>query len=211
MHQLLSILLPLLVLSFGGHVRAQPAANRTNKAADRPYVGIISVTNGLPWGSWGYREMCPLGTYATGFGLKVESNQGFLGDDTALNGIALRCTASRTPSTSIINYATAQSNVGSWGQWTQNKWCTTGQLVAFQLRVESYRGVYADDTAVNNIRFKCSNGAILEGDGMGWGTWGSWSANCAGKGICGIETRVEAPQGPLDDASLSDVRFYCCN
>ncbi|XP_036444588.1 vitelline membrane outer layer protein 1-like [Colossoma macropomum] len=212
MNQLISIILPLLLLSFGVQIRGQSAAGNTNKtrSLDRPYLGIITVGNGQIWGSWGNREMCPLGTYATGFSLKVESNQGFWGDDTALNGIALRCTPPNKPSNAIINYSTVQSNSGSWGQWTQNKWCTNGQLVAFQLRVEPKQG-FGDDSAANNIRFRCSGGDVWEGDGMGWGSWGSWSPTCAGRGICGIETKVEAPQGPGDDTSLNDVRFYCCS
>ncbi|XP_007231065.3 vitelline membrane outer layer protein 1-like [Astyanax mexicanus] len=213
MLQILNSVLLLFVLCSGLQVRALPVEQSVNKTrtVDRPYVGIITVGNGQRWGSWGIREMCPLGTYATGFSLRVESNQGVQRDDTALNGIALRCTAPRTASSSIINYSTAQSNSGSWGQWTQNKWCTSGQMVAFQLRVEPYKGVWSDDTAANNIRFKCSGGDVLEGNGMSWGSWGSWSSNCAGRGICGIETKVEAPQGPRDDTALNDVRLYCCN
>ncbi|XP_036443563.1 vitelline membrane outer layer protein 1-like [Colossoma macropomum] len=213
MNQFTNIILPLLLLSFGVQIRGQSAGDSGNRTrvADRPTVGFITVGNGQVWGTWGNREMCPLGTYATGFSLKVEPNRGFWGDDTALNGIALRCTAPRTASSSTINYSTTQSNSGSWGQWTQNKWCPTGQLVAFQLRVESYQGRYSDDTAANNIRFRCSGGSVWEGDGMSWGSWGSWSPACPGRGICGIETKVEAPQGPLDDTSLNDVRFYCCS
>ncbi|XP_017572663.1 vitelline membrane outer layer protein 1-like [Pygocentrus nattereri] len=212
MNPVTNIILPLLLLSFGVRIRGQSAGDNGNRTrvADRPSVGFITVGNGQYWGTWGNREMCPLGTYATGFSLKVESNQGIFRDDTALNGIALRCTAPRTPSSSTINYSTAQSTSGSWGQWTQNRWCPTGQLVAFQLRVESYQWL-SDDTAANNIRFRCSSGTVWEGDGMTWGTWGSWSPTCPGRGICGIETKVEAPQGPLDDTSLNDVRFYCCS
>jgi hypothetical protein len=42
------------------------------------------------WGDWGPVDFCPLGERAVGFSLKTEKPQGH-GDDTALNGIALRC------------------------------------------------------------------------------------------------------------------------
>ncbi len=44
--------------------------------------------------------------------------------------------------------------VVSWGEWTDIKWCPSGLLTAFQLRVESSQGV-DDDTGANNIRWVC--------------------------------------------------------
>ncbi|XP_076836134.1 vitelline membrane outer layer protein 1-like [Brachyhypopomus gauderio] len=175
---------------------------------ERTNTGLITVGNGQTWGSWGDAEVCPLGTYATGFSLKVEPSQGS-GDDTAMNGVALRCTTQLYNDCSYESYSTVRSETGSWGKWTRNKWCTNGYLVAFQLQVEGSQQD-GDDTAANNIRFKCSDGEVLEGDGMSWGSWGSWSPTCPGTGICGIETKVELPQGDDDDTALNDVHFYCC-
>jgi hypothetical protein len=42
------------------------------------------------WGDWGKVEYCPKGLRTIGFKLKTERPQGD-GDDTALNGIALKC------------------------------------------------------------------------------------------------------------------------
>ncbi len=48
-------------------------------------------------------------------------------------------------------------------------------------------------------------------DSTNWGDWGGWSDACEGKGICGIKTRVEAPQGRGDDTALNDVCMFCCD
>ncbi|KAG7320920.1 hypothetical protein KOW79_015335 [Hemibagrus wyckioides] len=98
--------------------------------------------------------------------------------------------------------------VTSWGSWTGNIWCPNGVLQAFQLRVESCKE--RCDTAANNIRFSCTGGVQLTGSGMSWGEWGGWSEKCVGTGICGIQTKVESPQGPGDNTALNDVKFYCC-
>lgn len=35
------------------------------------YHAVIQAPNGGPWGAWAWQEMCPEGTYATGFSIKV--------------------------------------------------------------------------------------------------------------------------------------------
>ncbi|KAM9450373.1 vitelline membrane outer layer protein 1-like [Clarias gariepinus] len=197
----LRMVFPLFVLSFGQLISV------SNGQGERPYNSMIKVNNGGKWGSWGRIEMCPAGTYAIGFGLKVEQSQKG-GDDTALNGISLRCSG---PSLDTPSSATVRSDEGSWGSMTQDTWCSSGGvLTSFQLRVEGPQR-FGDDTAANNIKFKCSSGEILTGDGMSWGRWGEWSACCHGEKICGIQTRVERPQRVKDDTALNDVQFYCCS
>lgn len=97
-----------------------------------------------------------------------------------------------------------------WGEWTKIQWCPGGFLTSFQLRVEPPQG-NGDDTAVNNIRFVCSSADILVGFGTCWGDWGDWSNKCQGKGICGIMTMVEEPQGIGDDTALNNVLMFCCD
>uniref|UniRef100_A0AAY5ET11 Vitelline membrane outer layer 1 homolog b n=1 Tax=Electrophorus electricus TaxID=8005 RepID=A0AAY5ET11_ELEEL len=94
-----------------------------------------------------------------------------------------------------------------WGKWTDIKWCKSGMLMSLQLHVEPFQGTW-DDTAANNIKFKCSGGEELQGSGT---AWGSWSYTCAGKGVCGIETIVEEPRGLADDTALNDAWLYCCD
>ncbi|XP_063305798.1 vitelline membrane outer layer protein 1-like [Pelobates fuscus] len=165
---------------------------------------IIKVPNGGQWGTWGTLDKCAPGTMAKGFTLKVESVQG-RNDDTALNGIRLHCVRCQFPH----NEMTINSTVANWGTWGSTFWCPIGYLMSFSLRVEGPQGTN-DDTAANNIKFKCSDGNILEGNGLSWGTYGDWSSNCT-MGICGMEAKVEVSQTVGDDTALNDVRFTCCD
>ncbi|KAG5271661.1 hypothetical protein AALO_G00182560 [Alosa alosa] len=171
----------------------------------RSYTSMITVKNGEKFGNWTWPEMCPPDYFAVGFSLRVESKQ-FAADDTALNGIRLICTKN-SDRNSIYS---VESHTGYYGDWTTTQYCPTGHLVSFQLRVEPHKGIFGDDTAANNIRFRCSSNPTLEGHGRDWGEYGHWSDTCVDGGICGIETKMEEHQGGLDDSTLNDVRFHCC-
>ncbi|KAL7983307.1 hypothetical protein Chor_000183 [Crotalus horridus] len=99
-----------------------------------------------------------------------------------------------------------------WGAWSDIKYCRgESKLVAFSLRVERPQGP-SDDTAANNIQFKCSNNEILVGNSHDWGKFGLWSSSCGpGTYICGLQTKMEVIQGMEDDTALNDVRFFCCS
>ncbi|XDV37981.1 hypothetical protein PO909_007484 [Leuciscus waleckii] len=206
MHHFFSMMFSLLAII--GYVSGQSTEGPSERSIDRPYRSELTVSNGMSWGSWGFKSMSPSGRYAAGFSLKVESYLLFGGDDTALNGIRLYCVDQSKDSN---DYSSIESDVGGWGEWTDVKWCPSGFLSAFQLKVESPQGK-GDDTAANNIRFKCSGGDVLYGGGTNWGEWGFWSPTCEGTGICGIQTRIEQSQGSEgDDTALNDVRMFCCD
>ncbi|KAK7143017.1 hypothetical protein R3I93_014240 [Phoxinus phoxinus] len=211
MSRILPLTLVSLLAVFGLYASAE---SRFERSVSRPVSSVLRVHNGMRWGSWGQKEICPTGMYVTGFSLKVAGmwESLLVGDNTALNGIRLHCIdPSKSSSGPYEDYATVQSDVGSWGKWSDIKWCSKGFLTSFQLRVEPYQGTW-DDTAANNIRFNCSgNAELLQGSGMSWGIWGDWTETCGGKGICGIETMVEQPQGVGDDTALNDVRMFCCD
>ncbi|KAI4887796.1 hypothetical protein NFI96_024754 [Prochilodus magdalenae] len=196
MHPLVYITVAVLLACCGSSVRGT-----------RRHVAVLTVGNGGPWGTWGKPKMCPIGYYAAGFSLRVE--QPLDGDDTALNGIRLHCVNTFSGKRRKLDVATVKSETGSWGTWTEPKWCSSGFLVAFKLRAEGDQGS-GDDTAANNINFKCTGDTEeLEGSGTSWGEWGSWSDYC--NAICGIQTKVEIPQGSEDDTTLNDVKFFCCD
>ncbi|XP_062407989.1 vitelline membrane outer layer protein 1 homolog [Sardina pilchardus] len=155
--------------------------------------------HGGPWGDWKGVQMCPRNSRAYGFSLKVERPQGG-GDDTALNGIRLYCKHG--------TYISVVESGGNWGDWTSRKACASGYLDSFQLRVEGGQG-WGDDTAANNMNARCSSGQILHGVGGRWGEWGTWSSRCQ-NGVCGLQVRVESPQGGGDDTALNNVRLICC-
>ncbi|XP_063305817.1 vitelline membrane outer layer protein 1-like [Pelobates fuscus] len=165
---------------------------------------VISVSNGGSWGNWGRIEWCPEGYVAKGFALKAESIQG-KGDDTAVNGITLHC----IPRYKSYPEKTISSSQGPWGSWTSPFYCLNGHLVSFSLKVEPPQGK-GDDTTVNNIKFRCSDGRQLEGVGLPWGTYKDWSSSC-NHGICGILTKVEGEQGKGDDTALNDIQMFCCS
>ncbi|KAJ6654783.1 hypothetical protein lerEdw1_006570 [Lerista edwardsae] len=171
-------------------------------AKPRQILSVLTVTNGAPWGDWGEPEICPRG-HADGFAVKISKYQGPLAwdDDTGMDGIRLHCT----------DGSTVESSSAQWGDWSDFVMCPKDtKLSLFSLRVEEFQGV-KDDTAANNIQFKCADDVVLEGGGHPWGTFGHWSNKCFLSHICGLQTRVQPPQGPGDDTGLTDVKFFCCS
>ncbi|XP_076842467.1 vitelline membrane outer layer 1 homolog b isoform X3 [Brachyhypopomus gauderio] len=104
---------PLVLLVCWSDSRA--SGPRAERSIDRPFLSLLIVDNGQRWGTWGLREMCPLGFYAAGFSLKVAGywESLLIGDNTALNGIRLHCVnTAKGTSGPHTDYATVQSDTG---------------------------------------------------------------------------------------------------
>ncbi|KAJ6654782.1 hypothetical protein lerEdw1_006569 [Lerista edwardsae] len=161
----------------------------------------LKVTNGGQWGVWGLAKFCRKGR-AYGFQIKVLPYQGEYKDDTGLEGVRLICT----------DGSTVESSSAGLGDWSDVQMCPKGSLISFALRVTKPQGLIIDETAANNIKFKCGDGNILTGVGHEWGEFGEWSPACSRGTICGIQTKVEPDQGGTDDnTGLNDVKFFCCS
>ncbi|XP_042603987.1 vitelline membrane outer layer protein 1-like isoform X2 [Cyprinus carpio] len=193
MHHFLSLLLVII----GLHVSVQTRIPRS----------VLTVPNGVSWGTWDEIKMCPREKYAIGFILKVYRPSSNAGDDNrVLTGIRLYCT--NVFKDSYLDYRqSVQSEVDRSGQWIFNRldgFCScVSLLTAFQLRFE--------DGMATNIKFNCSREQVLEGDGRSRGEWSGWSQKCEGIGICGISTLREGPQGNRNYSVLKNVRMYCCS
>ena len=104
-------------------------------------------------------------------------------------------------------------NIVRWGTWGIKVSCPNGGFLnSFMLKVQDNQGPNEDDSAANDIQFRCNNtgnyNALKANNGGFYGTWGDWSDICW-SGICGIETKVETIV-QKDESSLNDVRMYCC-
>ncbi|XP_045174535.2 vitelline membrane outer layer protein 1-like [Mercenaria mercenaria] len=184
----------------------------------------LMVTNGGQYGLWTDPEFCPMGTFASGYNMKIESNHLF-GDDTTLNAIKLTCSDTWGH---LEKGATVTSGEGNFGTWAKTETCNqeyhaANFLTAFSLQVSaplrSVKQGSGDDTSANYIKFYCRDLAgdnneteLARSPGSAWrGNYGQWSESCDNDmAICGLATRIESPQGHGDDTALNDVVFYCC-
>ncbi len=169
-------------------------------------VGKIGPYGG-PFGGWTAEQRCPEGQWAYAVSLRVEGDQGGLGDDTALNGIRLTC------GTNASGRQEISSGGAPWGGWSAPQACgeSEGFITSARLRIEPSLGA-GDDTGAVDAEFQCASrsGAILRGTvHHNWGEWKAWQSCPAGTAICGIRTKVEAPITG-DDTALNDAEFQCC-
>ncbi|XP_045192206.2 uncharacterized protein LOC123548751 [Mercenaria mercenaria] len=189
--------------------------------SDGRVTKTLTVENGGSYGLWFTPQFCPVGTFAIGFNMKYEENQGIDGDNTALNAVSLQC-ADRNGVRRTLQRL-VQSAAGHRGQWTGDVFCPKNKhiplfLQRFALRVQPEKQT-GDDTMANLVRFSCNDlhwtqnlqelaNPIVGAEGQ----YGKWSEKCpTGSAICGIQTRIEGHLSKGDNTALNDVRFFCCD
>jgi hypothetical protein len=184
--------------------RATINVDRIVGGAQRTDLRNTIELHGGWWGDWQGIRYCPDDSFATGYRMKVEGQQGG-GDDTGLNSVELQCTDREGVNTGV------QAHPGLYGGWNDWKYCPNdGFITGGSMRVEGNQGG-GDDTAGNSVRAQCSDGSKIEAPGGSpWGDWYSYFTCPAGQAVCGIEARIEGSQGGGDDTGLNGLRFVCC-
>merc|ERR1712012_535489 len=163
-------------------------------SATRQYDAVIEPRAESHYGTWGDEEFCPEGSWAGGFRLMVEENQG-VGDDTALNAVELDCYNSEDEKVRTIS-----SSQGDFGEWGHHSYCSDRQV----LTGISFRSERPETKTTDGEHLRSDNGAI-------WGTWSSKVECPEFMAICGIKTQVQEYQGLWeDDTALNALVLYCC-
>lgn len=174
------------------------------------HVALIKPGEGY-FGTWWPGVYCKAGTWAVGYRMRVETDQGgglFGGDDTALNSIQLLC---RDPVTLATEWISSYD--GNWGNWNSSATCTgLGKyLNGAHIRIESPQGGN-DDTGANDAEFSCTGSSTIHAPGgQGWGSWLNWAACPAQSAVCGLAVRFEESQGGGDDTAMNGLELECCS
>lgn len=146
--------------------------------------------------------------FACGVDIRVESPQGNA-DDTAMNGLYFR-TCDEDNWYRQDNY---KVEGGQWGSWYNKIMCPVdGYIVGLQLRIEKkVRAV--DNTALNGLKFRCSNSNWIVAHEGYWGDWRP-AVNFGNRLICGGRSKWLAYQGggwnPYDDVAMSGLQVQLC-
>ncbi|XP_071533792.1 vitelline membrane outer layer protein 1-like [Panulirus ornatus] len=97
-------------------------------------------------GSWRDSDYCQTG-YLRGYDLKSHADEGSIGDNTAANALRMYCTDE-------TNYIEGPGNM--WGHWLGPSYCHDGKVICGIITlVQENQGTFTDDTALNDVRFKC--------------------------------------------------------
>ncbi|KAG2446347.1 hypothetical protein HXX76_000934 [Chlamydomonas incerta] len=190
----------------------EAAKNRVPTVQNQASVNAYSVGE-AEWGDWGEIQYCHerLTTDSgkskarpiLGFRLRIEKYLGTTSDDTALNGLKIKCN----------NGDELDVERGNWGDWqSSTSSCPSGRYItAARIKIESSQGTFTDDTAANSIEFRCNDNTVIRSGSGDYGSWGSWVTCPTNQYICGLQVKMEVAQGTAsDDTAMNGLNFYCC-
>lgn len=124
-----------------GFLRDATALNAIELICSNPKKKRLRSKQG-PWGEWGNETYCSSG-FVNGFKFKAEKDRGDFRDDTAANGIELKCSYGQR----------IKSSEGKWGEWSEYKFCLNNYYVCgIMTQVEDEN---RDDTTLNNVILYC--------------------------------------------------------
>eukprot|EP01084_Bolivina_argentea_P206064 351901_1 len=185
-------------------IAAESALSRTD------VVATLTSNNGpimeAEWSEWQY---CNELQYANSFDFKSQASQGDIGDDTAGNGIRLYC---HSPTNNTLS-SFETSSQKQWGTWETVGSCPTGEwFIGFKTRIQSEVNI-SDDTSLNCLRMKCSDGTILAPQNcLKNGEWAASFTECPiGTYICGFQEDYRNAGIDEDETALNGAKFRCCS
>ena len=108
------------------------------------------------------------------------------------------------------------------GEHTQGEWMSLGSCAAGEFAVEmqqridrqrpiDWQRIQGDNSGLNAVKMKCTDGTTIDSHKGVFGTWGEWT-RCPGRGAFdGFAIKNEGPQWwPAIDATAANaVRMYC--
>ena len=167
---------------------------------------MIILESGITasYGNWHSWELCPIGSYAKGFNLKIDNNPD---DKTGINTIKLIC--NDISNTQVVSYDGVNGICGN------DIYCpNNSRIVGFNYKYDTYKGdkFSPDDSSGNSVYFYCEDNTELRP------TLEGVDGNFAGKkycptdyAICGLIVEYLDDQGSLDDIALNNFKFNCCS
>jgi hypothetical protein len=96
------------------------------------------------------------------------------------------------------------------GYWGGGAGCPNGTYITgARIKVKPNSPVSGDNTAMNCINFKCSDGSVLKTVEGPDGDWTDWAECLQGQTVYSVSVRIEAYSTGLDNTGINDIMFKC--
>lgn len=93
------------------------------------------------------------------------------------------------------------------GELHAQNFCKGGTMHGFEVKVESYMGPTVDDSAVNGLRFWCTDGSVIESGSAENGEWKGKQSCKEGNKIVKIQAVTGEEMG--DSFGVQQVSIFC--